>query len=206
MADQTSSPIAPPEPSIVATGLDSVKRRLEAIPPGKKGVFVITADWKYGIPVSIKGGFAHRIGDSFSIGSEGKYQRQASSATAYVAWAWLLLFALVMPSPAAAQPTHYPASLVRVVDGDTYVLRVDLGFDVSYTATIRLADLDTAERFTPEGRLASAAADAFLRSGKITVQPTGAMTFARHVGHVYVDGVSVAKHLLERGHRKVPAP
>lgn len=206
MADPISSPIAPPEPSIVATGLDNVKRRLDAIPPGKKGVFVVSADWKYGIPVSIKGGFAHRAGDHFVLGSEGKFQKQAHSATAYAAFVWMLLLAVLAPATAAAQPTHYPAALVRVVDGDTYVLRVDLGFDVSYTATIRLADLDTAERFTPEGRLASAAAELFLRSGKITVQPTGAMTFARHVGHVYVDGVSVAKHLLERGHRKVLAP
>lgn len=201
MDDPTTSASAP-EPSIVATGLDSMKRRLAAIPPGKRGALVISADWKYGIPVSIKGGFAHRSGDHFVLGAEGKYQKQAHTATAYVAWVWLLLLALWLPAPASAQPASYAATLVRMVDADTYILRVDLGFDVSYTATIRLADLDTPERFTAEGKRATAAAEAALKSGPIRVAPTGAMTFARHVAHVYVGGKKLAEILEAAGHRK----
>ena len=117
---------------------------------------------------------------------------------------FVLLLLTFLPSTATAQPVRYPAEIIRTIDGDTYVLRVDLGFDVSFTATIRLADLDTPERFTEEGKRASAAADAILRSGPITVEPTGARTFARHVAHVYVGGVSLAARLIEAGHRKVP--
>lgn len=124
----------------------------------------------------------------------------------YAALVWLLLVTLVLPAGAQspASPRVYNAEIIRAVDGDTYVLRVDLGFDVSYTATIRLADLDTPERFTPEGRRAAAAADLILRSGRITVAPTGKMTFARHVAHVYVDGRSLADQLVAAGHRKAP--
>lgn len=119
--------------------------------------------------------------------------------------ALLMQLAIQPSSHLAIQPACQPrlsASLQRTIDGDTFVLRVELGFDVLTRATIRLADLDAAERNTPEGRKAAAAVDAFLKSGLITITATGDRTFARWVAHVYVDGQSVAAWLREHGHEK----
>jgi endonuclease YncB( thermonuclease family) len=95
-----------------------------------------------------------------------------------------------------------PATLERVIDGDSYVLRVELGFDTIARVAIRLEGLDTPERFTEEGRRAAAAALARLHAGRITIVPTGARTFARWVAHVYVDGESLAARLRADGHAK----
>lgn len=40
---------------------------------------------------------------------------------------------------------EYRASLVRVVDGDTMELVVDLGFHIKHTVMVRLLDIDTPE-------------------------------------------------------------
>lgn len=121
------------------------------------------------------------------------------------AWVLGLLVCGLWPATVAAQ-TSYPASLVRVIDGDTYVLRVELGFQVSITVPIRLAGIDTPERFTPEGRAARAFAETTLRSGRIVVTPTGARTFERYVAAVTIDGKDLAGLLRVAGHAKTVAP
>lgn len=45
---------------------------------------------------------------------------------------------------------RYRATLVRVVDGDTVRLRVDLGFNIAFEENFRLADIDTPEVRGPE--------------------------------------------------------
>lgn len=199
MGDPTSQPEGS---TILAQGLAHVAAPLSAVPPGRKGALIVGVTWRYGLP-TFQFGTAARVGEHLVLAAEAEKRfREKPNAKVYTAWTWLLLLVLWLPAPASAQMATYPASLVRVVDGDTYVLRVDLGFDVSYTATIRLADLDTPERFTSAGRRATAAAEAALKSGSITVAPTGKMTFARHVAHVYVSGKKLAEILDAAGHRK----
>lgn len=41
---------------------------------------------------------------------------------------------------------HYEATVVRVVDGDTIDLKVDLGFRCNFTDRFRLANIDAPER------------------------------------------------------------
>ncbi len=49
-------------------------------------------------------------------------------------------------------PRTYPVtSIVRVVDGDTYIALVDLGFDLALTARIRSARINAPELPTPAG-------------------------------------------------------
>lgn len=50
----------------------------------------------------------------------------------------------------------YAAELERVVDGDTLVVRLDLGFDVLKRERIRLRGVDAPELATPEGEKAKA--------------------------------------------------
>lgn len=41
---------------------------------------------------------------------------------------------------------EYRASVIRVIDGDTVDLRIDLGFEVGLNMRVRLAGIDAPER------------------------------------------------------------
>lgn len=45
---------------------------------------------------------------------------------------------------------RYKAKVIRVVDGDTYRLEIDLGFRIKFTETVRLYDADTPETYRPK--------------------------------------------------------
>lgn len=53
-----------------------------------------------------------------------------------------------------APPYHYRAELVRVVDGDTMILKIDMGFRLTATMPFRLVGINTPEMNTPEGKAA----------------------------------------------------
>ncbi len=83
----------------------------------------------------------------------------------------------------------YRASCVRVVDGDTAVLLIDLGMRIFTQQSIRLRDVDTPER----GQPGWSEATAFLRSqieGVPLILQTYAdrQTFNRYVADVWVQG------------------
>lgn len=164
MADQPSapppSPTAPPERSILQSIPAAVEASLAHVPADRAGAFVIGLEWRYGLPFA-KFGTAMRVGENLKLAAdaETRFSKLSTSAKTYVVWTWLLLLSL-WAAPAFAQPMSYSAERLRVIDGDTFVLRVDLGFAVSITVPIRLAGLDTPERFTPEGRAARSAAEA----------------------------------------------
>jgi len=50
---------------------------------------------------------------------------------------------------------QYNATVVNIVDGDTVDLNMDLGFHIWVTKRIRLAYIDTPERFSDEGKKAT---------------------------------------------------
>lgn len=52
-----------------------------------------------------------------------------------------------------ATPYLYAASLVRVTDGDTVVLQVDLGFRLTATMPFRLLGINAPEMSVPAGRV-----------------------------------------------------
>lgn len=103
--------------------------------------------------------------------------------------------------------------LVRVVDGDTYVLDIDLGFYVTTRQHVRLAGLDCPEAGTIEGKAATVAAIAWFATcdGRVVVE-TGkrqAKTFDRWVAVVRLPpeaapgwDVNLADHLRVLGHFK----
>jgi micrococcal nuclease len=68
-------------------------------------------------------------------------------------------------------PYTYAATLVRVIDGDTAVLDIDLGFRLRATMPFRLLGINTPEMNTPEGRAARLwAVDWFQRHPNITAE------------------------------------
>lgn len=102
---------------------------------------------------------------------------------------------------------RYRAALERVIDADTYVLRVDLGFRVSVALTIRVRDYDAPEitgNQRPYGLLAKDAAATLLSSAKTIVVETykDEQSFARWIADVYIDGALIADKLRAAGHVK----
>jgi micrococcal nuclease len=50
----------------------------------------------------------------------------------------------------------YPATVLRVIDGDTLDLDIDLGFSIRITQRVRLEGINTAEKNTAAGKETSA--------------------------------------------------
>jgi endonuclease YncB( thermonuclease family) len=99
-------------------------------------------------------------------------------------------------------PTYlYRATLNRVIDGDTFVFNVDLGFRVSAAITVRLHGLFAPESSQPGGHEATERAALILATaGQIVLQTyKDQMTFARWVADVWVDGRLLAEILRSEG-------
>lgn len=111
-------------------------------------------------------------------------------------------------------PAHawvFPARCTRIVDGDSLILVVDLGFHLTYTGRFRLLDVDTPE---PEGETEAAgdAATEFTRrwivDAGIGGWPLRIQTepdpddFGRYLAHLWrvTDGRSLAVTLIQAGH------
>ena len=83
---------------------------------------------------------------------------------------------------------EYDATLVRVIDGDTYVLDIDLGFYVHTVQHVRLAGIDCPEHNTPEGIAAAVFATTWFALANNEVRlfttPAQPKTFDRWVGTI----------------------
>ena len=102
----------------------------------------------------------------------------------------------------------YAARLERIIDGDTAVLVIDLGFDVSTHQHVRLKGYNAPEMHkthAADGIRAKAELEMLL-SGKqlvITTTQDFQQTFARYLADVYVlsqTGIeSVSEHMIQAG-------
>ena len=107
-----------------------------------------------------------------------------------------------VPAPVPAPtPTYiYRATLVRVVDGDTYELLIDLGMRVAHRALVRLHGFYAPESRTAEGQAATARASELLTGQSLVVQTfKDQQTFARWLADVYVNGRPLPELLREAG-------
>lgn len=114
-----------------------------------------------------------------------------------------------MPELAPSAPAYiYRARCERVIDGDTLVARIDLGFEVSASIPIRLHGVNAPEHDKPGGPEATD----FLRR---LVAPTPSAdenpplliqtfkderSFARWVADIWVDGKSLSQAVIDAGH------
>ncbi len=96
----------------------------------------------------------------------------------------------------------YRAQVLRIIDADTYDVQVDVGFRMLAHLPLRLAHVDTAERFTVQGKRAKARVELLL--GELpcacvvqTFKP--ADKYGRYLADLYVAGISVADVLLHDG-------
>jgi len=96
---------------------------------------------------------------------------------------------------------EYPLQVIRVVDGDTVVADVVLGFGVTFSGCyLRLLGINAPERGTSGASEATAFIVGRLASGKkTTCKPTRKDKYGRHIADILVDGESLSEALLKAG-------
>lgn len=106
----------------------------------------------------------------------------------------------------------YGAKLLRVVDGDTADVMIDLGFDTWVRARLRFKGVDTWEKRTRnlEEKAKGIAASEFtkkhleMNDGKFVIQSYGKGKYGRILAEIFVDidgeETSLNKLLIENGH------
>lgn len=97
--------------------------------------------------------------------------------------------------------TYTHVSLHRVVDGDTVILTIDLGFDVFLHETVRLESIDAPERFTAAGPKTTERLKALLANGILRLETSSFDKYHRAVGQLWIPGEprSVSQVLLDEG-------
>lgn len=109
----------------------------------------------------------------------------------------------------------YPLKVSRVVDGDTVVGDIDLGFGVHLVEErVRFSDLDAWEISTQRGgvtakeiergKVAKSDLESVVRYGALTLEPVSRKrdTYGRILGKVYSGGASVSEWMKARGHQR----
>ena len=104
----------------------------------------------------------------------------------------------------------YGAKLLRVVDGDTADVMIDLGFDTWVKARLRFKGVDTWEKRTRDldekakGIEASAFTQEYLEKndGSFTIQSYGKGKYGRVLAEIFIEGEekSLNELLIEKGH------
>ena len=117
----------------------------------------------------------------------------------------VLIAAVAIPGTAAAQ--SYPATVDRVIDGDTVVMTVTIWPGLSWSGSVRINGIDTPEmrgRCPLERAQARAARELLVemldRAKAVTVHaPKHGMYAGRVVATVEADGADVAPVLIKSG-------
>jgi len=106
---------------------------------------------------------------------------------------------------------RYKATVVRVIDGDTIIAMIDLGFKTWKSVTIRFYGINTPESRTRdlEEKKRGLAAKARLieildaNDGKLEIQSHGVGKYGRCLGELFVDTLgdtAIHTQLISEGH------
>lgn len=108
------------------------------------------------------------------------------------------------PRQASKKTWTVPASVLRVVDGDTMSLLLDLGWEISLRRNCRMSKMYAPELSTPEGKLAKAYAETLLLTGKEVMFVSHSLDkYGRPLGEIFIDGVSFNQAMVAAGHATV---
>ena len=98
----------------------------------------------------------------------------------------------------------YNAEVLRVVDGDTYKFKIDLGFELTHKGTFRLTDVNTPEirgKERPKGLKVKEYVKKLIEGKTITVETFKKGKFGRYVCEIYLKPNKknpLSKHLLRK--------
>lgn len=99
---------------------------------------------------------------------------------------------------------NYKAKVIKVIDGDTVDLNIDLGFHIWVVKRVRLSGIDTPELYTQTGKTAKAFVENLLPIGltvTITTKLDSSDKYGRVLGEITIDNnlTSLNKILLNNG-------
>ena len=102
---------------------------------------------------------------------------------------------------------YYKVEILRIVDGDTVDVRMDLGFDVWHKCRVRLMGINAPESRTrdKEEKARGLAAkdwlkDKFNSEEIITLQSHGKGKFGRILGEFFINGLNINQLMVDNGH------
>jgi len=94
----------------------------------------------------------------------------------------------------------YAAALVRVIDGDTVRLTLDLGFGLERVdQSYRVARINAPEMSTPEGPPAKVALEGYLAGKSLVANTSKPDKYGRSLVELYADNVNVNDWLTANG-------
>jgi len=101
---------------------------------------------------------------------------------------------------------EYYADVLRVIDGDTVDVRVDLGFNVHYKVRVRMHGINAPESRTRDkeekirGLAAKERLEQLIDGKRVTLKSHGVGKFGRCLGEIKVGSTNVNAQLLIEGH------
>lgn len=82
---------------------------------------------------------------------------------------------------------QYEAHVVKVIDGDTLDLFIDLGFKIGFNTRMRMIGIDTPEKWYPYGKVVKAYLKQILEGNKVFIDVTKKDKYGRYLGLVYLN-------------------
>lgn len=97
---------------------------------------------------------------------------------------------------------EHAATVLKVTDGDTMLVRFELGLDVNVTGKVRLAGLDCPELKTEEGKRVRDEMKTLLEGTLVKIDVHGKEKYGRWLGTVYVGPKNINEWLIKTGRAK----
>ena len=104
---------------------------------------------------------------------------------------------------------EYACKVLRVVDGETIDVNIDLGFNIWHRGRVRMAGIDTPESRTRNleekklGLASKARLKELLKGQKVSIQCTKEKgKFGRILADVMVGDTNINKQLIDEGHAR----
>lgn len=95
---------------------------------------------------------------------------------------------------------EYSATALRVVDGDTVKLVVDMGFGVHVVETFRLLRINAPEMRTPEGPPARLALEVLTLGVKLRIKTTKREKYGRWLAEIFSAELNINDEMVRLGH------
>jgi micrococcal nuclease len=94
-----------------------------------------------------------------------------------------------------------PATVLKVIDGDTMRLQLDLGWSIYRVERCRVAQINSPELSTDEGEAAKAYAEQLLPVGApVTFVSKRLDNYGRPLGHILFGGRDFGQAMVAAGH------
>lgn len=95
---------------------------------------------------------------------------------------------------------NYMAKVVKVVDGDTIDVEIDLGFDIWHKIRLRLAHIDAYEKSTDIGKEAAEFLKVLLEGFFVEIYTEKTDKYGRYLATVVLNGVNLNDQLISKGY------